>query len=341
MKTRALSRLQHPVAFLAAAAGICACSTLIAGMLPRIRSAGAVALGVTCDLVLIIPALYYVLLVRGRRWPAIGLAPVFLVCLLAASWILPAEHHKLLAGFEWAAAPLELGLLGYIGWRAAASIRGARRRLQMGNGDAFDAIREAARETTGAPRVAEILAQELAMFYYAFGAWRTPPPVADDGFFSHRRSNYGVFLAALAMVLVIETIAVHLLLHVLWSVVAAWTLTALSLYTLVWMIADWQALRLRVTNVLPTRILVRLGTRWDVEIPRDAVVYVGPPEPLRGGPRPLKIVPIGEPDVELRLSRPVTARGIYGLRRTSRIIRLQVDDPERFIESVRGPAAVS
>jgi len=341
MTTRAISRLHHPAVFFTAAAGICAASFLIAGMLPRIRNAGAVAVGVTCDLVLIVPALYYLLLVRGRRWPAIGVVPVFIVCLLAASWILPDEHHDVLAGFEWAAAPLELGLLAYIGWRAAASIRGARRRLRGGGVDAFDTIREAARETIGMPRVADMLAQELAMFYYALASWKSSPRRTGDGFSSYRNSGYGVLLSAILIVLVLETIAIHVLVYTLWSGLAAWVLTGISLYTLVWMIGDWQALRLRLTEIRPDRIVIRLGTRWDAEIPRGDVLYVGPPEPVAGEPRPLRFALLGDPSLEIRLSRPVTARGPYGLRRSSTVIRLQLDNPDRFAESAGARGANS
>jgi hypothetical protein len=328
MSTRAISRLSHPVTFLVAVAAIYACSILIVSKLSRIQDANAVAVGVTCDLVLLVPALYYLLLVRGRHWPAIGLVPVFIIGLLAASWILPADHQDLLTGFEWAAVPMELGLLGYIGWRAAASIRGVRRRLREGHADAFTAIRGAARETIGSPLVADVLAQELAMFWYAFCSWRSPLPRAGDGFTSYRKNNYGVFLFAIVMVLVIETLAVHLLVHTLWSGAVAWILTGVSLYALLWMIGDWQALRLRTTIVTPERIHIRLGTRWEVEIPRASVLYLGPPKHTDVVARPLKLGLLGDPNVEIRLSGPVTARGMYGLRRTSSIVRLQVDDPE-------------
>ena len=79
MSTHAITRLRRPAIFLAAAAAICACSVLVAGMLPRLQNAGVVAVGVTCDLVLVVPALYYLLLVRGRRWPAFSLVPVVIV----------------------------------------------------------------------------------------------------------------------------------------------------------------------------------------------------------------------------------------------------------------------
>jgi hypothetical protein len=343
MTARLLSRVTHPATFLVAASAIYVCSILIVGQLPRLQDADALAVGVTCDLVLLVPALYYLLLVRGRGWPALGLAPVFVISLVAASRILPAEHHRLLSALELAAVPVELGLLGWIGWRAVALTRRLRSRRRTADDDAFAAIRRASREAIGSSWVAELFAQEIATFYYALCSWRTPLPDAKRGFTSYRKNSYGVFLSAIVIVLVVETVAVHLLIHTLWSSVAAWTLTAFSLYGLLWMIGDFQALRLRTTSVAADRIDIRLGTRWEVTIPRDAVTSVqsfGQPVDADctsaraaedKSAKPVDLVLFGTPDVEIRLSRPVTARGLFGLRRTATTIRLQIDDPEGFI----------
>lgn len=245
----------------------------------------------------------------------------------------------MLTPVEWAAVTLELGLLGYIGWRAARSIRRARSRLREGDSDSFTAIRTAARETIRLRLAAEALAQEMAMIYYAFFCWRKPPPPEGEGFSSHRQNSYGIFLFAIVIVLVIETVAVHLLIYMLWIKLVAWIFTAISIYTLIWMIADWQALRLRRTAISSDRIYIRLGSRWDVEIPRDSVISIGAPKQPVNDVRPLKLVLLGDPNVEIELSRPVTARGIYGLRRTSSIVRLQLDEPESFIAQARPAAA--
>jgi hypothetical protein len=245
----------------------------------------------------------------------------------------------MLTPVEWAAVTLEVSLLGYIGWRAARSIRRVRSRLREGDSDAFGAIRTAARETIRLRWAAEALAQEMAMFYYAFFCWRMPPPPEGEGFSSYRKNSYGIFLFAIVTVLVIETIAIHLLVYFLWSGAVALIFTAISLYTLIWMIGDWQALRLRRTTISSDRINIRLGTRWEVEIPRNLVISVGTPKQLDDDVRPLKLVLIGDPNVEIRLTRPVTARGMYGLRRTSSIVRLQVDESTSFIDQAR-PSAV-
>jgi len=333
---RITSWICHPATFLAAVAAIYAVSISIAGMLPRFRDADLVASAVTCDLVLVIPALYYLLLVRGRGWHGIGVVPVFLISLVAAARIVPADHQRLLAGFEWLAIPLELIVVGWIGRRAVASLRRAR---ATGGGDAFEAIRHAASDVLGSARLGEILAQEIATLYFALGTWKTPLPRA-DGFTSYRENSHGLVMSAIGIVLVIETVAVHIAVHMLWSATAAFVLTALGLYGLLWMIGDSRALRLRVTTIEPDRIDVRLGIRWEVTIPRYALIgaeeLTSPPSRDEGfAERPLKLVLIGAPNVELRLSRPVTARGMFGLRRSSTRVLLQIDDAPRFVARIR------
>jgi hypothetical protein len=237
----------------------------------------------------------------------------------------------MLSPLELGLAALELTVISYVGWRSARSIRLARSKIREGGADAFTAIRSAARETVRIRWASEAVAQEMAMFYYAFFSWRSPPPSEDYGFSSHRKNSYGIFLLAIVIVLVIETFAVHLLVYMFWSKIAAWIFTAISLYTLIWMIADWQSLRLRRTTVTPESIHIKLGTRWEVDIPRKLVDSVGTPEQRVDDQRPLNLVLIGAPDVEIRLSEPVTARGMYGIRRNGACLRLQIDEPDRFI----------
>jgi len=327
----------HPATFAGAAAAIYAASISIASMVPRFRDADLLASAITCDLVLVVPALYYLLLVRGRGWHAIGLVPVFLVSLVAAARIVPADHQRLLSGLEWLALPLELVVVGWIGRRAVVSLRHARGRNR---GDAFTAIRQAAGDIVGSARLGDILAQEIATLYFALATWRTRAPRPDEGFTSYRENSYGVVMAAIGGVLVLETVSVHLAVHLLWSATAAFALTALGLYGLLWMIGDFRALRLRLTTIGPERIDVRLGIRWEVTIPREdllAAEELGSPRQQAEdvGGRPLSLVLIGAPNVELRLARPVTARGMFGLRRSATRLRLQIDDAPRFIAQIR------
>jgi hypothetical protein len=241
--------------------------------------------------------------------------------------------------WEYIAAAVELGILSYIGWRAVRSIRRARRELRGGGDDALAAIRTAAHETVRIRWAAEAMAQEMAMFYYALFSWGKPIPSEDAGFSSYQKNSYGIFLSAIVMVLVIETAAVHILVYMFWSGLAAAIFTLISIYTLIWMIADWRAMKLRLTTVSEDAIHLKLGSRWEAEIPRALVLSIGVPEKRPDDDRPLKLAPVGLPNLQLRLSEPVTARGMYGLRRTTRNILLQLDEPERFKNEIEATAA--
>ena len=68
---------------------------------------GILAIGQTLDLVVVVPLLYYGLLIRRKGWPVISLVPVFLLSLFAASFIVPVEHQALLHGLNYLIAPIE------------------------------------------------------------------------------------------------------------------------------------------------------------------------------------------------------------------------------------------
>jgi hypothetical protein len=66
---------------------------------------------------------------------------------------------------------------------------------------------------------------------------------------------------ALCGVIAVETAALHLLLWT-WHPWLAWTLTALSLWTIVWLIGDYRAIGARPVVLEADALLVRLGRRF-------------------------------------------------------------------------------
>jgi hypothetical protein len=62
------------------------------------------------------------------------------------------------------------------------------------------------------------------------------------------------------------------------------------------------------------------------------------PKLRRPGPRPddVRVVGmLGDPNVELRFTRPIELVGAYGLRRTTARLWLRVDEPERFLAALQ------
>lgn len=312
-------------------AAIYAAELLVVGprLLPARPELGAGA--ITFDLVVAVPVLFYLLVVRTMRLPAVTLVPVFLASLFGATLVLPEEHRRYLDLLGRLVVPAELLLLGYVALR----IRRGGPAPAAGRGDVLDRLRAVLRRLLPSPLAANAVAHEAALLGYALLAWRARPDVREGelGFSSHRRNGYGGVLAAAALMVGVETVAVHLLVE-RWSATAAWALTALSLYGLVWLLGHFQAVRLRPVLLAPDALHVRIGLLWSVRVPYGEVASMGAAgagSPARRAPGYLHAVTLGPARLLVELREPVPVDGLYGyVKRGVRRIGLAVDDRERF-----------
>lgn len=176
------------------------------------------------------------------------------------------------------------------------------------------------------------------MLYYAFLSWRTPPPVDRGRSFSyHREAGYGGLFAAVMIAGGVEVFAVHLLV-MRWSSTAAWVLTAVSLYGLVWLTGDYQAMRHRPIRVTGKGLEIRIGMRWSLRIPWDAVKALRPVSYSFTAPkRPdyLHAVVLGTPRYVVDLERVLVASGPYGITRKVRQVGFTIDDRAGFEETLK------
>ena len=113
------------------------------------------------------------------------------------------------------------------------------------------------------------------MLYYAL-VWGVKPhiPAGAEPFTLHKRSAFGDMVLCLGLAALLEILPLHLLLH-RWSPIAAWTLTALSLYGAIWLAGLFRSLERRPGYVLPGEATIRLGLFLTLRIPADCVRQVG------------------------------------------------------------------
>ncbi len=299
----------------------------VGGQLPGLERASAVAVGLTTDMVVVVPLAFYLLVVRRRRLPLVTLVPVFVLSVLAASRVLPAGHQQPLRVLEALAVLMELGLIGWVAWRATRALRKARRDATA---DPLEQLRHAAFELTRNDRVAAVLALDLGVFYYGLGSWRARPhaPLGSSAFTHHRRSGHAAIVFAFLLIMAAEGFAVHLLLR-MWSTLAAWLFTIGTAYGALWLIADYRATVLRPILVSDESILVRAGFRCILRVPRACIAEVGRQKP-EFGKASLNLTFLGTPTRWLTLSEPMLALGPYGLHRRVRAIGIGPDTPDEF-----------
>ena len=329
-----LAQRRMPVEFFASAALVFAaalwiCSTQLSGAANDVW----VATGVTLDLVLLVPTLYYFLAVRKCGWPVLTTLPIFFICLFAASRIVPSEHHALLNGLHAVLPIAELGL-------GIALVIAVRRALVAeGPKDWLDTARATVERWTGNSVAAKVLAFELGLFRYAFTRQKVHP--LDPGQFSaYQKTPLKAYLWVLMMVIAVETVALHLLL-MRWSEIAAWILTLLSVYSAIWLIGDTRAIFRRPIRLDAEALRLRFGMRWSLDVPWLLVERVETGLSVKpDAEKPLEMVPLGAgANVRLKLREPVVADGPYGITRRCSEVLLYVDEPRSFVSEIEQRSA--
>ncbi len=136
---------------------------------------------------------------------------------------------------------------------------------------------------------------------------------------------------AFACIVTVELFVTHLLVSVLWSHLAAWILSAISLVTLVWVILFTRSLKRLPVLVDDEGVTMRLGSLKPVRIPAGHIAGLRtawPREELqqRGV---LNFASINYPNVMLDLDPPLPGR-----RRPIKAVAHRLDDPAGFAAAI-------
>ena len=274
------------------------------------------AWGITFDLTISIPLLYWFFVVRRGRARAVTIGPVFAGGSMLAAAILPASQQQFLRQLLPFAEVLFLGALVR---RIVVA-----RRTRSASTDPYERILSAARAAAGEGRVAEIIASELSIVYYALFGWRLKPVARGITF--HERNSWGTLLVCIYVVIAAEGVGMHLLLR-LWHPYAAWAWTCLDLWAAIWLLGDYQGLRLRHTIFDDDALHLRYGLRWSATIPRDLIASI---EEVRDESQwkrkdVLKVAILDDPRWLITLREPVVVHGLAGLRKTVQAIAMLPD----------------
>jgi hypothetical protein len=307
-------RYAAPLLVLASAAAL---SLFVLPGLPVTTEPHLIAAALSLDFTLVMPGL-----VRARRLPWLALVPAFAIGYALAVATIPQEHHTVLHILRWLVIPVELVIVGYlIVLMRKTWAQGVDRHER----DFARRFRSTARTVVPNRIVADILTTEIAVLYYALRRDRSEP-LLPDAYTVYREAGYLSLLLGLSMALLTETIALHVLVA-MWSNAAAWVLTGLSLYAALWLAGDYRAMVARPIQLTPTRLSLRVGLRWEADLPISVIEQVSllkgqPGQPTRDT---LVLGILGQPNLQLRLREPVEVTGLYGLRRTVRAVWLRVD----------------
>lgn len=299
------------------------------------------SIGITLDMVLTAPFVYF-LLIRKRDIPKTTVVPLFILGIVIASFILPKENQFLLSQIKhWVLPVVEIGVLGFTFFKIRQTIQRYKQEKSQ-SVDFFTALKQFAPQIVP-KKVSPLFVSEIAVIYYSFLAWKKKE-LKENEFSYHLKSGSTALFMVFIFMILIETTAIHLLLHHYYPI-AAWILLFLSLYTVIQVFGIMRSLRHRPIIVEEDALKLCYGMFAETTVPFDQIEKV---EILR---RSLKddekeIVRFSllkgaeKPNILLQVKEERTVEKIYGLKKNYRTLVFYVDDKEHFLEILQQKIAV-
>jgi hypothetical protein len=262
------------------------------------------------DIVTVLPLAWWLLVVRPGHARPRTVARVAVFSILFCALIFGREVRLL-------AAPLELGLL-YIAYTSVRNALKARKAA-----DAATALRRGLIDALGDNHAARAVAAEFSVLWYALLSWGRPAP---SGFTAYKRAGWAAVYFALGICMVGEGVPLHFVLPRPWAIASA----ALHVYSVLWLLGDLRAMKLRPITIEGGVLHLRLGIKWEADIPLSQIASAELTTKVEG----LKLAILGSPNVVLRLHSPAELHGLAGIRRTAHVLSLQVDEPQALLHAL-------
>ena len=292
-------------------------------------------LAISADLLLTVPLLYF-LIIRKTEIPKTTVVPVMIIGLLIGLNLLPVESQTYVLLFKtWALPIIEISIITYVIIKVRYAIK-KYKTLKGVSPDFFSALKSTCSEILPKKLVTPF-ATEVAVFYYGFFNWRKKT-YEDNEFTNHKNSGTPALLGGLVLVLAIEAFVLHILVAG-WSIIAAWILSALSIYTAIQIIGFARAFAARPISINQDSLSLKYSLLNEVTIPINAIESIElSKKEMDKDPLTKKLSPLGELESHnmiIRLKEEHQLTGLYGMKKNFKVLGLYVDEAERFKNELR------
>ncbi len=204
--------------------------------------------------------------------------------------------------------------------------------------DFIDNLQKSLNEVIKMNLLTHLLTTEISLVRYGllFFIGKKEQKEGQKTFTIYQNTGFKAVWITLLLVCLVELFAVHLLVG-RFSPVAAWVLSAISLYGLLFLVAYGVAIFKRPSWIENGILYYRLGLLWRAKIPLSQIKGIrilhfselDKIEIFNLG-KPL----LASPEILLEIKIPITFSGIYGRKKTSQMIGLVIDQKEDFLKMI-------
>ncbi|MGJ3234172.1 hypothetical protein [Marivirga sp.] len=301
---------------------------------PIIQGNQALSMGISVDLVLTVPLIYF-LLIRKTKIPNTTVIPVIVIGLILGFYFLPKESQTYLVLFKtWALPVIEVSALFFVIIKILSAVK-TYKELKGVSPDFFTTLKNTCYQILP-KRLAIPFTTEIAVIYYGFINWRSRP-LQENEFTYHKNSGTPALFGATILIIAVETFAIHFLLAQ-WNNVFAWVLTALSIYMAIQVLGFAKSLSKRPISINQNSLSLKYGILNEVEISFSDIAKIErSSKPLDKNEFTKMLCPLGELESHnmiIHLKNENELIGLYGMKKKFKVIGLFVDQPQDFKEAI-------
>jgi len=295
-----------------------------------INNSNSLATGITFDLLLTVPFIYF-LLIRKTNIPKTTVVPFLILGIVISSIILPSENQHYLNLFKtWVLPIVEISILSFVIYNVRKGIK----HYNLNKNESFDFF------TTLKSTCYEILPKgfvipvvtEIAVFYYGFIYWKKRD-LKENEFSYHKESGTVALLIVIIFLVAIETAVFHILLEK-WSNVAAWILTFISIYSGIQIFGFLKSMFKRPISIENNKLFLRYGIMNEATINIEDIESIelsSKDVELNKETRKLSFLgDLESHNLIIKLKKENTLIGLYGMKRTFKNLTFHVDDKIKF-----------
>ncbi|OAH58710.1 beta-carotene 15,15'-monooxygenase [Domibacillus aminovorans] len=185
--------------------------------------------------------------------------------------------------------------------------------------------------------IIHMICSESLMFYYAFFSWKKTPPT---GITLYKNSSYIAFQIMMIHAIVIETLGIHWWLHDK-SIIISIILLVLNIYSVVYFLADIQAIRLNPMYINERSMYLSLGLLKRVEIEFNDIECVIEDSMILENKLSKDTIDFivrdfakVYPDMILKMKKPVKAILFMGIQKEYSYVAIKSDNPTQLKEII-------
>ncbi|EON72033.1 hypothetical protein [Lysinibacillus sphaericus] len=294
-----------------------------------------VVIGSLIDFLIVIPVLF---MLYKRKFSVKQVIILAATGCIVARFIIPLEHLQPFVAVTWVGFAIEGTIILFEILLVASLVRYMPKILTDVRGsvlpDLFSFPKAVERHTSKQP-IIQMLCTDFLVLYYACASWKR---TARTGLTLHKNSSYIAFQMMLIHAIVIETIGIHWWLHEK-SMILSILLLLVNVYSVVYFIADVQAVRLNPVYATHDKLYLSLGLMKRTEFNFENIEELVEDKELLQGKLSKDTIDFiardfGEayPQFILKMKEPIDVTFMLGITKKYTKVAIKADQVHEFRE---------